>query len=68
MFDRIAVIRRDELAMRLIGAVREHDAMHGSGTRVIARARRPRAGDPYLGHGELPLPVAAACGRRSWAK
>ncbi|MCW2537606.1 MAG: acetyl-CoA carboxylase, biotin carboxylase subunit [Modestobacter sp.] len=36
MFDRIAVINRGEPAMRLIRAVRELNAEHGSGTRVIA--------------------------------
>ena len=36
MFDRIAVVNRGEPAMRLIRAVRELNAEHGSRTRVIA--------------------------------
>ena len=36
MFDRIAVVNRGEPAMRLIRAVRELDAEHGTRTRVIA--------------------------------
>jgi acetyl/propionyl-CoA carboxylase alpha subunit len=87
VFDRIAVISSDEPAMRLTRTVRQHNAAHGSRTRVIAprteaewratfvRAgdeavllRETGAGDPYLGRGKLPRPVAAACGRRSWAK
>ncbi|SDY00043.1 Acetyl/propionyl-CoA carboxylase, alpha subunit [Modestobacter sp. DSM 44400] len=36
MFNRIAVVNRGEPAMRLIRAVRELNAEHGTGTRVIA--------------------------------
>ena len=59
MFDRIAVSSRDELAMRLIGAVREHNAMHGSGTRVIAPRTEAECRRP------LPGPRRTAAARRS---
>ena len=36
MFQRIAVVNRCEPAVRLIRAVRELNAEHGTGTRVIA--------------------------------
>jgi acetyl/propionyl-CoA carboxylase alpha subunit/acetyl-CoA carboxylase carboxyltransferase component len=36
VFDRIAVVNRGEPALRLIRAVRELNAEHGSGTRVVA--------------------------------
>jgi hypothetical protein len=58
VFDRIAVIRRDELAMRLIGTVREHNAMHGSGTRVIAPRTEAECRRP------LPGPRGTAAARR----
>ncbi len=48
VFERIAVVNRGEPAMRLIRAVRELDAEHGSRTTVIALHTEAEPGASFV--------------------